>query len=228
MSFNLTYFTQSQREWIEDTSPLKIIQKSRQIGISHADDYHSVILASRPGAKLDVFITSRDEVQAKLSLENCRDWAQFLNIGAVDLGLVVLDVGNNFSAYVLEFANGRRIYSLSSNPNALAGKSGHVKIDEFALHKDQRLLYRVAKPVTTWGGTLSIISTHRGIGTLFNHLIRDITENGNPMGWSLHTVPIQKAVEEGIVERINKKNGQSESREAFLARLQAECIDQEQ
>ena len=200
MKFNLTYFTKSQREWIEDPSPLKILQKSRQIGGSHADDYHSVILASRPNAKLDVFITSRDEVQAKLSLENCKDWAEFLHIGAVDLGEMVFDQVNKYSAYVLQFANGRRIYSLSSNPNALAGKCGHVKIDEFALQKDQRLLYRVAKPVTTWGGTLSIISTHRGVATVFNELIRDILENGNPMGWSLHTIPIQKAVEEGLVE----------------------------
>ena len=228
MNFNLRYFTQSQRAWIEDTSPLKIIQKSRQIGISHADDYHSVILASRPKAKLDVFITSRDEVQAKLSLENCKDWAELLQIGAVDLGELVFDRANNISAYVLEFANGRRIYSLSSNPNALAGKCGHVKIDEFALHKDQRLLYRVAKPVTTWGGTLSIISTHRGVGTVFNELIRDITENANPMGWHLHSVPIQKAVDEGLVERINQKSGRNETREEFLSRIRAECIDEEQ
>ena len=185
MKFNLRYFTESQRAWIEDKSRLKIIQKSRQIGISHADDYHSVVLASAPNAKLDVFITTRDEVQAKLSLENCKDWAEFLHIGAVDLGEVVFDHSNNCSAYVLQFANGRRIYSLSSNPNALAGKCGHVKIDEFALHKDQRLLYRVAKPVTTWGGTLSIISTHRGVATVFNELIRDILENGNRLRTAL-------------------------------------------
>ena len=228
MNFNLKYFTKSQREWIEDTSALKVIQKSRQIGISHADDYHSVILASKPNAKLDVFITSRDEVQAKLSLVNCRDWARALHVGAVDLGEIVFDRGNNISAYVLQFANGRRIYSLSSNPNALAGKSGHVKIDEFALHQDQRLLYRVAKPVTTWGGTLSIISTHRGVATVFNEIIREIQENGNRMGWSLHTVPIQKAVEEGLVERINQKSGRNETREEFLARIRAECIDEEQ
>jgi phage FluMu gp28-like protein len=46
--------------------------------------------------------------------------------------------------------------------------------------------------------------------------------------WSLHEVPIQKAVAEGIVERMNKKTGRNESREAFLLRLRAECIDQEQ
>ena len=89
---------------------------------------------------------------------------------------------------MIQFSNGRRIYSLSSHPDALAGKRGHVKLDEFALHQDQRLLYSIAKPVTTWGGTLSIMSTHRGAATVFNQIIRDILENDNPMKWSLHTI----------------------------------------
>ncbi|MGH7973455.1 MAG: terminase large subunit domain-containing protein, partial [Limisphaerales bacterium] len=128
----------------------------------------------------------------------------------------------------LGFATGSSIYALSSNPDAIVGKTGHVKLDEFALHKDQRTLYAVAKPVIQWGGTLSIISTHRGIGTVFNELIRDIEQHGNPMGWSLHTIPIQSAVEQGLVEKINAGTGANDSREAWLARQRAECIDEEQ
>ena len=222
------HFLPCQSAWILDPSPLKIIQKSRQIGITYADAYDSVIKASAKGARLNVWISSRDQAQAKLYLEDCKYWAAFLHLAAIDLGEVVLDRENNLSAYALQFANDIRIYCLSSNPNALAGKRGHVKLDEFALHQDQRLLYRVAKPVTTWGGQLSIISTHRGPNTLFNQLISDITRNGNPMGWSLHTVSLQLAVEQGLVERINKKTGANESREAFLKRLRAECIDEEQ
>jgi phage FluMu gp28-like protein len=70
------------------------------------------------------------------------------------------------------------------------------------LHREQRTLYAVAKPVIQWGGTLSIISTHRGLGTVFNELVTDIRERGNRMGWSLHTIPIQAAVEQGLVEKI--------------------------
>jgi phage FluMu gp28-like protein len=117
---------------------------------------------------------------------------------------------------------------LSSNPDAIVGKTGHVKLDEFALHKDQRTLYAVAKPVTQWGGTLSIISTHRGPGTIFNQIITSIKEGSNRMQWSLHTIPIQLAVSQGLVERINAATGAHQSREAFLRRLEAECIDKEQ
>src|SRR5258708_25959540 len=184
--------------------------------------------ASPHGARFDVWVSTRDDIQARLYLEDCCEWAKILNLAVSHLGLQLLDPNSNLSAYVLQFANGRRIYCLSSNPNALAGKRGHVKLAEFALHADQRLLYQVAKPVTQWGGTLSIISTHRGANTLFNQLITGIKQDGNPMGWSLHTVPIQKAVKQGIVERINEKSGRNETRKSFLSRLRAECIDQEQ
>ena len=222
------YFLPYQRAWILDQSLLKIIEKSRQIGISFADAYDSVMKAGRFGTRLDVWISSRDEAQAKLYLQDCKHLARLLQMGCDDLGEIMFDRANNLSAYVLQFRTGRRIYSVSSNPNALAGKRGHVKLDEFALHNDQRLLYRVAKPLTQWGGTLSIISTHRGALTVFNQIIRGIKEQGNPMGWSLHTVPIQKAVEQGLVEKINEKNGGNESREDFLKRLRAGCLDEEQ
>ena len=223
-----SYFLPYQQAWILDQSPLRIIQKSRQVGITYADAYDSVLKASAKDARLDVWISSRDQAQAKLYLEDCKYWAVFLHVYVQDLGLLILDEKTNASAYVLQFANGRRIYCLSSNPNALAGKRGHVKLDEFALHQDQRLLYKVAKPVTTWGGQLSIISTHRGIGTLFNDIITEILHRGNPKKWSLHTVPIEVAVQQGLVKRINKKTGGNESDEAFLKRIHDECIDEEQ
>src|SRR5882724_4695118 len=240
-----TYFYQSQRAWIEDHSPLKILVKSRQTGFSWCNSFRLVRLVSARGARLDAYISSRDQGQARLQVDDCRHWAELMNIGFTDLGEVLLDGDTNASAYVLQFANGRRIYSLSSNPNALAGKRGHVTLDEFALHTDQRLLYRVAKPVTTWGGQLSIISTHRGHGSVFNQIIRDIKERGNPMGWSLHTVPIQAAVEAGLVEKINYKSEGALARKlgfeianleaphaglrtAWLGRVRAECLDEAQ
>jgi len=220
------YFLPYQRAWINDSSPLRLMQKSRQVGASFADAYDSVKKAACVEDAMDVWVSSRDEKQARLYIEDCAKWAKLIHSRAYPQ--IVFATLNDLRAYVLQFASGRRIYCLSSNPNALAGKRGHVKLDEFALHPDQRMLYRVAKPVIQWGGTLSIISTHRGSQTLFNELIRDITERGNPTGWSLHTVPLQKAVDQGLVEKINAKSDSKDSREAFITRLHAQCIDQEQ
>lgn len=222
------FFMPYQSKWIQDESRLKIMEKSRQIGMSWSTAYSAVRRAAAKDARLDVWVSSRDDVQAKLFLQDCKAWASVLKLAATDLGEQIVGDDGKGSASVLEFANGRRIYSLSSNPNALAGKRGHVILDEFALHKDQRTLYRVAKPVTQWGGQLEIISTHRGAGTVFNELIRGICDKGNSMGWSHHKITLADAVEAGLVEKINSKSGQNETRENFMARTKAECIDDEQ
>ncbi len=223
------YFMPFQADWINDPAHLKLVEKSRQIGFSYCDSYDSVKKAALKNGK-DVWVMSRDEVQAKQYILYCKRWSQVLKYAAEDHGEQVFttDSGKPVKVQVLTFASGANIYALSSNPDAIVGKSGHVKLDEFALNKDQRTLYAVAKPVIQWGGTLSIISTHRGTGSVFNSLITDIRERGNPMGWSFHSVPIQSAVEQGLVEKINAASGKSETREAWLKRTRAECIDKEQ
>jgi phage FluMu gp28-like protein len=238
------YFLPYQTAWRRDASRLRLCQKSRQVGLSYVDSYDSVVKAALADGR-DVWVMSRDEAQAKQYIRYCKRWAGILQSAAEDLGELVYSPGGGKAAkvQVLSFASGFSIYALSSNPDAIVGKTGHVKLDEFALHKDQRTLYAVAKPVIQWGGTLSIISTHRGVGTVFNEIVTDIREGGNRMGWSLHTIPIQAAVEQGLVERINAANerrgagaggpGQdpaeaAPTREQWLARQRAECIDEEQ
>jgi phage FluMu gp28-like protein len=206
----MAFFLPYQRAWINDRSRLKLCQKGRQIGLSLADSYDSVRKAALNGGR-DVWVMSRDEAQAKQYIRYCRHWARVLNLAAQDHhDRVLRSPGTKgLKAQQLEFANGAHIYALSSNPDAIAGKSGHVKLDEFALHREQRTLYAVAKPVIQWGGTLAIISTHRGAESVFNHIINDIVEHGNPMGWSMHKLPIQRAVEEGLVEKIDRATGRS-------------------
>ena len=224
-----TFFYQSQADWIRDESGLMLCEKGRQLGFSYAHSYKITRRAAKTGAK-DEWVMSRDEIQAKQFILYCKRWAKVLKYAAADHGEQVLSTedGKAIKVQVLTFASGASIYALSSNPDAIVGKTGHVSLDEFALHKNQRELYAVAKPVTQWGGTLAIISTHRGVGTVFNQIIRDIRERGNPMGWSLHSVPVQKAVAEGLVEKINAASGRNETREAWLARQRAECLDEEQ
>ena len=84
MNNNDTYFLPYQENWIIDESPLRIIQKSRQIGITYADAYDSVTKASPGDARLDVWISSRDQVKAKLYLEDCKYWAVFLHLYFLD------------------------------------------------------------------------------------------------------------------------------------------------
>jgi phage FluMu gp28-like protein len=247
------YFLPYQTAWREDSARLRICQKSRQIGLSYVDSYDSVLKAALNTGR-DVWVMSRDEAQAKQYIRYCKRWANVLQYAAEDLGELVFMPSSTRASKVqaLTFASGFSVYALSSNPDAIVGKTGHVKLDEFALHKDQRTLYAVAKPVIQWGGTLSVISTHRGIGTAFSEIIIDVRERGNRMGWSLHTISIQTAVEQGLVEKINASSAAREldlksdpnpatgetdqreqdrrhcARQEWLLRQRAECIDEEQ
>jgi phage FluMu gp28-like protein len=103
-----------------------------------------------------------------------------------------------------------------------------IKLDEFALHENQRELYANASPCILWGGQLSIISTHRGVDTVFNEMIRSVKEQNDPLGLSHHRITIHDAVQQGLVERVNAASRRNESRGAFLQRLRKQCLDEEQ
>lgn len=193
-----------QADWVEDISRLIIAEKSRQIGWSWSEAYKIVRDKSLADARLDQWVSSRDEIQARLFLDDCKGFAGILQLAARDLGQQVLDDKGN-SALVLEFANGLRVHSMSSNPDAQAGKRGGRTLDEFALHRDPRRLYGIAYPGITWGGAMSIFSTHRGSQNYFNTLINEIKHEGNPKGFSLHTVTLQHALDDGFLYKLQKK-----------------------
>lgn len=225
-------FMDYQVRWIKDPARLKLIEKSRQTGISWSEAYSKVRRISRKGNRLDAWVSSRDEIQAKLFLQDCKQWAQVLQLGAEDLGEKIIDREKDLRSMALRFANDQTINSMSSNPDAQAGKRGDRTFDEFALHKDQRQLWAIGQPGLMWGGTMSIISTHRGSQSFFNELITEAREKGNPKKISLHRVTIEDAVREGLLDKIKAKVPGDDPRkimtpDEFLQSLRDECADEE-
>ena len=84
-------FLPYQERWILDDSRIKLVEKSRQIGFSWASAYEAVRKQSQSNATLDEWISSRDEIQARLFLDDCKKFAGVLNIAAEDMGRSVLD-----------------------------------------------------------------------------------------------------------------------------------------
>jgi len=197
-------FLPYQQRWIDDHSRLKLMEKSRQIGISWGTAYGAVEKTAPRENRNDQWVSSRDEIQARLFLEDCVRFAKLLNVAAKDLGLSIIDEDRRISAYVLQCSNGKRIHSMSSNPDAQAGKKGGRILDEFALHPDPRKLYAIAYPGITWGGELEIISTHRGSANFFNELVEDVKHRNNPKGFSLHTVTLQDALDQGFLYKLQE------------------------
>ena len=197
-------FLAPQSKWINDRSRLKLAEKSRQIGWSWTSAYACVRRTAAKGAKFDQWVSSRDEMQARLFIDDCKLWADILNLGAADFGERALDGDQRQTSYDLRFLNDRVIHSMSSNPDAQAGKRGSRVLDEFALHRDQRKMWAIAYPGITWGGCMEIISTHRGSNSFFNGLIREIREKGNPKKISLHRVTLQDALDQGFLYKLQQ------------------------
>lgn len=75
-------------------------------------------------------------------------------------------------------------------------------LDEFALHPDPARLYAIAYPGITWGGSLEIISTHRGGENFFAKLVEEARYGGNPKRISLHRITLQDALEQGLLKKL--------------------------
>lgn len=225
-------FLPFQSKWIMDDSRLKLMEKSRQIGLSWSTAYACNERTSLQGARHDQWVSSRDDLQARLFIEDCKHWAKIMNMAAKDLGEVMLDEKNRISAYVLEFTSGKRIHSMSSNPDAQAGKRGGRVLDEFALHPDPRKLWSIAYPGITWGGNMEVISTHRGSHNFFNQLIREVRESNNPKSISLHRVTLQDALDQGFLYKLQQMLPADDERQAmdeaaYFEFVRSGCADEE-
>jgi phage FluMu gp28-like protein len=225
-------FLPFQEKWIKDTSRLKLMEKSRQIGLSWSSAYAATERTAAAGAAWDQWVSSRDDLQARLFVEDCKMWAKALDLAAQDLGEIVIDQKKNITAYTISFASGKRIHSMSSNPDAQAGKRGGRVLDEFALHPDPRKLWAITYPGLTWGGYLEVISTHRGSANFFNQLIREVKEHGNPKRLSLHTITLQDALEQGFLYKLQKSlpkdhEAQDMDEAAYFDFIKSGCADEE-
>ena len=224
------FFLPYQIAWIRDSSRIKLMEKSRQIGMSWTCAYSLVRRHSMSGHNRDSWVSSRDELQAKLFIDDCKKFAEILNIAVSEIsGTRLID---GFDAKSLGFLNGTKIWSLSSNPDAQAGKRGTRVLDEFALHPDPERLYSISYPGITWGGSLEIISTHRGRENFFYKLVEEARYGGNPKNISLHRVTLQDALEQGFLAKLKEslppEHEISEMDEAdYFNYIKRSCADEE-
>ena len=226
------YFLPYQKRWIQDDSPMKLYAKSRRIGITYATSYRANAKCLRkPG--FTQWVTSRDELTAReFVTDYVAKWAKASNVVCKGLAgdrFEVVDELHGIRAFAVDYSNGSRIISLSSTPEAFAGKGGDVLIDEADLHKDSGKVIDMALPCTTWGGQLemvSALSVDGGPATPFYKMLED-ARRGNPMGWSLHETTIEDAVREGFVRRLSAVTGTPLDDDAWLASMRAKCRTQD-
>lgn len=224
------FWLKYQKDWLKDGTLIKFAEKGRREGFTYVQSYEDVrdcvtkkyFRKNRP---LKIWFTSADLSASKEYIDYCKEWATFFNEVAKDLGEVLIDEDKDIKALCLEFSNGAKIFALSSNPSQFRSKGGKVVIDEFAFHKNQKDLWKAAfASAKMWKYPIRVISTHDGQKTMFYQITQKI--KAGKLNYSLHTVPIQKAVAEGLADKIEGRKLTEEERQAFLEELRKDAGDE--
>lgn len=224
-----SYFLPYQDRWIDDAAPLKLSEKSRRVGFTYCTSYRAFQKCMKR-RNFTQWVSSRDMLTAKEFITDyIARWCKLANVvarGIAGENVQVFDPAKDIRAFIVEFPQtGSRIVSLSSTPEVFAGKGGDVILDELDLHENAGRVYDMARPCTTWGGQLEIVSAYKVDGSpnsVFAKLCQD-ARGTNPMKASLHRVTLDDAIAQGFVERVNTVSGQTYTREEFRAMIRAGC-----
>ena len=212
-----------QKTWLGDKSPVKVMEKSRRIGLTWAQALDDVLKASTSGRDgMDVLYISFNQDMTREYIDTCAEWAKKLQIVAGKVNEDIFRDGDEreIKAFRIDFASGHKILALSNRPSNLRGKQGRVIIDEAAFVEDLSELLKAALALLMWGGQVIIISTHDGAENPFNELIQDVRAGNLP--YSLHRITLDDALSAGLYRRIcrvTKQDWTPEAEEAWRADL---------
>lgn len=193
-------FLPYQQDWAADHSPVKIMEKSRRIGLSWSEAGDATLLAASESG-MDCWYIGYNKEMAEEFIGDCGDWVKRYGYVAGEVEEeIVRDEDKDILTYKIKFASGHKIVALSSRPSNLRGKQGRVIIDEAAFHDDLKELIKAAMALLMWGGQVHIISTHDGDSNYFNEIISDARAGRKP--YSVHRVTLDEALEQGLYQRI--------------------------
>lgn len=212
-----------QKKWLEDRSQVKVVEKSRRIGLTWAQALDDVLKAATSGRDgMDVLYISFNQDMTREYIDTCADWAKKLQVVTGQINEDVFRDGDEreIKAFRIDFASGHKILALSNRPSNLRGKQGRVIIDEAAFVDDLPELLKAALALLMWGGQVIVISTHNGADNPFNELIRDVRAGNLP--YSLHRITLDDALAGGLYRRIcqvTKREWTPEAEEGWRADL---------
>ncbi len=220
-----------QEAWRRDESPMKIWEKSRRIGATYAEA-NDVSMTRLTGRRpMDYWFSSADESAAYEFADYCRFWVELAGAVAEHFTEDVEDprTGRAVRAFVVVFPSGHRMTAMTSSPRRFRSKGGDVGLDEYAYHDDPVAMYMAAEPCTTWGGRMRILSTHNGEGTEFHKFVQMGERHAagqakrDDIPFSVHRVTLPDAVDQGLVEVVNRTRGTKYTREGFLTERRSRC-----
>ncbi|MDD3002102.1 MAG: hypothetical protein PHF29_10145 [Candidatus Riflebacteria bacterium] len=189
-----------QQRWISDRSSVRVIEKSRRIGLSWGEAAEASLLAAAESG-MDIWYIGYNKEMAQEFIRDSAFWAKHYCLAAGEIEEIVLDdEDKDILTFRITFASGYRVSALSSRPSNLRGKQGLIILDEAAFHDNLDELIKAAMAMLIWGGRVCIISTHNGEDNPFNELVKSIREG--KLKYSLHKVTFDDALADGLYKRI--------------------------
>jgi len=221
-------FLPFQQKAILDPSRVILWEKSRRIGATWSIAYRAVrrgAMMATPMAPKSWF-SSADDTAAAEYIDYCAFWARQVQVKAEVVEQCLYDSEQDITSRALVLANKYEIHALTSNHRQFRSKGGDGYWDEAAHHDNPLAMWKAINALKVWGGSLFVLSTHNGPGSLFNRLIEDV-KHGRRKGWSLHTTTINDAMKQGMLDKIlGKKAGKKEIND-FLEELKTDALDDE-
>lgn len=172
-----------QKKWIDDSSRFRILNKSRQVGMSYALAAESLVDAMLNEDHLTLIVSTGDRASKNVmsyiwSLYHSMDRSIYKRLKLIEKSKTGLQFTHNNS----------KIMSLPSNPAGVRGfKADHVKLDEFAFFEHEDLMWEAVTPMVSRGGKISIVSTPFGKLNRF-HKIFEEDRGAIDDVWSRHKV----------------------------------------
>lgn len=223
-------FLPYQQEVIADEHIAQLVAKGRQEGLSWTLAYKSQKWTGKEG-RYSTYFATKTRILAKQFISDAANWAKLDRlIRSVsdstyeDSVKVETADGKEIEVltYGIRFRNGLEIVALSSNADAMRGWRGYKIADEFAIHKQQAEMLDAILPSRMWRFPFTLCSTHKGKNSEFNKQIVKFRKGLLGDDWNLISIPIDRAVEEGLLEKIYKRPFTAEERRAWLANLERE------
>ena len=223
-------FLPYQREVIDDEHIAQLVEKGRQEGLSWAYAYKSQKWTGKE-SRYNTYFATKTKVLAKQFISDAAAWAKLDRLikSAVDACYeddVSIEQPDgkkiDVHTYNIRFPNGREIVALSSNADAMRGWRGFKIADEFAIHPQQDDMLDAILPSRMWRFPFALCSTHKGINTAFNRYVKKFRKGELGPDWNLISIPIQRAVAEGLLERIYKRPFTESEKQDWLANLERE------
>lgn len=194
-----------QLEFMVDPNKVLLIDKGRQIGFSWTMALYAVLSALQG---YNVYYNSYNDRSGKLYITIVTKYIRAINDSIAKYGFPPIVSRLDMTANTIKFNNLCKITALTSDETNFRGISGNktiVILDEVAFKDNLPEKLKAVLGLLVWGGKILIASTQNGTGNEFNKLCVAVRKGEKP--YSYHHLPIDKAIEQGLVKKIcNKTN----------------------